>query len=76
MIKIYDSWFDGSWIQDDSTLSALIFLQFELVAELFADMGAGEAEKGGRVQALKSGPKGGSKQMKRTVGSQVIHGTY
>ena len=48
--------------------------QYELVAELFADVGeAAGAEKGGRVQALKSGPKGGSKQMKRTVGSQVTH---
>ena len=47
-----------------------INLQFELVGELFADM-ASEGEGKGRVQALQSGPRGGSKQMRRTVGSQV-----
>ncbi|XP_052787158.1 unconventional myosin-Va-like isoform X2 [Mya arenaria] len=43
--------------------------EFELVGELFADMGTGDDSKG-RVQALQSGPRGGSKQMRKTVGSQ------
>jgi len=33
---------------------------------------ASEGEGKGRVQALQSGPRGGSKQMRRTVGSQVL----
>lgn len=43
--------------------------QFELVGELFVDL-TEDAGKG-RVQALQTGPRGTSKQMKKTVGSQV-----
>lgn len=49
-----------------------LFLQYELVAELFSEFGEGDGAKT-RVQALQSGPRGGSKQMRKTVGSQVSH---
>ena len=52
-------------------LDDIVWFQYELVAELFADLDS-EADAGkGRVQALQAGPKGGSKKMRKTVGSQV-----
>ena len=41
------------------------------MAELFADYGVEGAGGQTRVQALQAAPRGGSKQMKKTVGSQV-----
>ncbi|XP_052263994.1 unconventional myosin-Va-like isoform X4 [Dreissena polymorpha] len=42
--------------------------EFELVGELFVDLTEDTGK--GRVQALQTGPRGSSKQMKKTVGSQ------
>ncbi|XP_060573083.1 unconventional myosin-Va-like isoform X4 [Ruditapes philippinarum] len=44
--------------------------EYELVAELFADLESDADASKGRVQALQSGPKGTSKKMRKTVGSQ------
>ncbi|KAL4216467.1 myosin V [Mactra antiquata] len=44
--------------------------EYELVGELFSDAASETEAPKGRVQAIRGAPRGGSKQMRKTVGSQ------